>query len=191
MTDETRTQVAPSTPTSNTTDGSGASAGDSAGTSVGSGSGADPEVAARTKTGAAAGTQRPTSEVGTVAQSPAGVERAAAESRNVTPGVAAVPGKMPSGGTQAAKPERKEKRAGEGGGTHQQLQNAYADLMTPEEMAAHRAKVKKTRTYAECKTLFESTGKDMEARAKAQNKTIGATPTEICDKAKERGRLTG
>jgi leucyl aminopeptidase len=72
-----------------------------------------------------------------------------------------------------------------------QLQNAYADLMTPEELAAHRAKVKKTKTYAECKALFDATGKDMEARAKAQNKTVKATPTEICDKAKERGRLTG
>jgi hypothetical protein len=103
--------------------------------------------------------------------------------------VAAVP---PAAGAQAVKPERaKERRASEMGGSGRQLQNAYADLMTPEEMAAHRAKVKKTKTYAECKTLFEATGKDMEARAKAQNKPISATPTEICDKARERGRLTG
>jgi len=103
--------------------------------------------------------------------------------------VAAVP---PAAGTQAAKPERsKERRGGDSGGSQRQLQNAYADLMTPEELAAHRAKVKKTKTYAECKALFEATGKDMEARAKAQNKTVKATPTELCDKAKERGRVTG
>ena len=71
------------------------------------------------------------------------------------------------------------------------MQNAYADLMTPEEMAAHRTKVKQTKTYAECKTLFEKTGRDMEVRAKAQGKSVKATPTEICDKAKERGRFTG
>ena len=63
--------------------------------------------------------------------------------------------------------------------------------MTPEEMVAHQAKVKQTKTYAECKALFEATGKEMEARAKAQNKTVKSTPTELCDSAKERGRLTG
>jgi hypothetical protein len=71
------------------------------------------------------------------------------------------------------------------------LQNAYADLMTPEELAAHRAKVKGVKTYAECRTLFDATARDMEARAKAQNKTIKATPAELCDRAKERGRVTG
>jgi len=103
-----------------------------------------------------------------------------------TPGVAAVPGASPSG---SAKP-RKEAAKSEGQETRQ-LQTAYADLMTPEEMAAHKKKVKQTKTYAECKTLFDATGKDMEARAKAQNKTVKATPTELCDKAKERGRVTG
>ena len=108
-----------------------------------------------------------------------------------TPGIAAVPGATPPGGAQAAKPQRMERRANDVGGSGRQLQNAYADLMTPEEMAAHRAKVKQTKTYAECKSLFEATGKDMEARAKSQNKTVKANPTEICDRAKERGRLTG
>ena len=105
-----------------------------------------------------------------------------------TPGIAAVPGTA-SAGSQAAKGERNHERRPEGSG--RQLQNAYADLMTPEELAAHRAKVKKTKTYAECKALFEATDKEMEARAKAQNKTVKATPTEICDRAKERGRVTG
>lgn len=108
-----------------------------------------------------------------------------------TPGIAAVPGAAPPGGAQAAKPQRAERRPNDTGGSGRQLQNAYADLMTPEEMAAHRAKVKQTKTYAECKSLFEATGKDMEARAKSQNKTVKANPTEICDRAKERGRLTG
>lgn len=107
-----------------------------------------------------------------------------------TPGVAAVPGAAPSGGAQTGKSQRTNTRSAQGG-SGRQLQNVYADLMTPEEMAAHRAKVKKTKTYAECKTLFDATGKDMEARAKAQSKTVPSTPTEICDKAKERGRFTG
>jgi len=103
-----------------------------------------------------------------------------------TPGIAAVPGASPSGSAkprrETAKPEGLETR---------QLQTAYAELMTPEEMIAHKKKVKQTKTYAECRTLFDATGKDMEARAKAQNKTVKATPTELCDKAKERGRVTG
>jgi hypothetical protein len=104
--------------------------------------------------------------------------------------VAAVPSAAPAG-AQAAKTERNRERRPENTGNTRQLQNAYADLMTPEEMAAHRAKVKKTKTYAECKALFEATDKEMEVRAKAQNKTVKATPAEICDRAKERGRLTG
>jgi hypothetical protein len=108
-----------------------------------------------------------------------------------TPGVAAVPGTSSSGSAKAGKDRSKEAHAKSEGLETRQLQTAYADLMTPEEMAAHKKKVKQTKTYAECKTLFDATGKDMEARAKAQNKTVKATSTEICDKAKERGRITG
>ena len=92
-----------------------------------------------------------------------------------------------TGATTSARRERSDRPQPPG----RQLQRAYADLMTPEELKAHRAKVKQTRTYAECKALFEATGKEMDARAKAQNKTVKNTPTEICDSAKESGRLTG
>jgi hypothetical protein len=101
------------------------------------------------------------------------------------------PGATKNEARAAARAARRERGDKGDAPIGRQLQNAYADLMTPEEMAAHRSKVKQTKTYADCKTLFEATGKQMEARAKAQNKEIKASPTEICDKAKERGRLTG
>ena len=129
------------------------------------------------------GTSAPKAQSGTTKRAPTTTGKTAPTG---TPGIAAVPGTSPSG---SAKP-RKETAKPEGLETRQ-LQTAYADLMTPEEMAVHKKKVKQTKTYAECKTLFDATGKDMEARAKAQNKTVKATPTELCDKAKERGRVTG
>ena len=63
--------------------------------------------------------------------------------------------------------------------------------MTADELAAHKTKVKSVKTYAECRALFDATGKTMEARAKAQNKTVKSSPAELCDRAKERGRVTG
>ena len=99
-------------------------------------------------------------------------------------------------GTGAAQPPadgaaRSAKGGRQSGPVGRSLQNAYADLMTPEEQAAHRTKVKAMKTYDECRSLFEATNKEMEVRAKAQNKTLKASPAELCDRAKERGRVTG
>jgi hypothetical protein len=67
---------------------------------------------------------------------------------------------------------------------------AFKDLQTQEEYAAYSAKVKSVKTYGECKSLLETTRKELEPRAKAENKPISINPTEICDSAKSRGRLT-
>ena len=99
-------------------------------------------------------------------------------------------GQQPAGGaarTATPRPARQkgDQQAGRG------LQNAYADVMTPEELVAHRTKVKSLKTYDDCRALFEATGKEMEVRAKAQNKPARPSPSELCDRAKERGRVTG
>ena len=123
----------------------------------------------------------------------AGAPRAGTPRAGTVPGTAGTTAAAAQGAGTAqkggakddARVARREYQKGRG------LQNVYADLMTPEELAAHRSKVKQTKTYAECKALFEATGKEMEARAKAQNKSVTSTPTELCDRAKERGRLAG
>lgn len=66
---------------------------------------------------------------------------------------------------------------------------AFEDLQTKEEFTAYQAKAREVKTYSECKALLESTKKELEPRAKAENKPITANPTEICDKVKARGRI--
>lgn len=111
-----------------------------------------------------------------------------------TPSAGATGAAPSTGGTQPPAPRSASPKAGRQKGdlpVGRELQNAYSDLMTPEEMAAHRTKVKSIKTYSDCKTLFETTNKEMEARAKALSKAVKSSPTEICDRAKERGRVTG
>ncbi len=67
---------------------------------------------------------------------------------------------------------------------------AFKDLQTQEEYAAYSAKARNVKTHGECKVLLETTRKELEPRAKAENKPISINPTEICDSAKSRGRLT-
>ena len=127
-----------------------------------------------------------TTQLGGVASHPAAAKEAAAAK-----GAAGA-----ATGTGAAQPPadgaaRSAKGGRQSGPVGRSLQNAYADLMTPEEQAAHRTKVKAMKTYDECRSLFEATNKEMEVRAKAQNKTLKASPAELCDRAKERGRVTG
>jgi hypothetical protein len=81
-------------------------------------------------------------------------------------------------------------RKGKGGKRPAGMGRAFKDLQTQEEYAAYSAKVKSVKTYGECKALLETTRKELEPRAKAENKPITINPTEICDSAKSRGRLT-
>jgi len=67
---------------------------------------------------------------------------------------------------------------------------AFKSLQTQDEYAAYSVKAKAVKTYPECRALLETTKKELEPRAKAENKPMTVNPTEICDKAKERGRLT-
>lgn len=71
------------------------------------------------------------------------------------------------------------------------MQRAFQSFQTKEESYAYRDKVKAVKTVSECKALLESTRKEMEPRAKAQNKTINVDIDGICNASKERGRLTG
>ncbi|MEO8485160.1 MAG: hypothetical protein ABI585_02370 [Betaproteobacteria bacterium] len=133
------------------------------------------------------GTRRTTAKDGAVPRKGAAMAQDAAKGGTVD---AAAP---PAGGraarAAASKTQRDAKDPAQA--SARSLQSAYTELMTPEEMAAHRTKVKSLKTYSECKALFEKTGGEMEARAKAQSKTVKSTPAELCDKAKERGRVKG
>ena len=91
---------------------------------------------------------------------------------------------QPPGG--AEKGSRKSKGSQRPAG----MGRAFRDLQTQEEYAAYSAKAKNVKTYGECKALLETTRKELEPRAKAENKPISINPTEICDSAKSRGRLT-
>lgn len=84
----------------------------------------------------------------------------------------------------------KGSRKGKGGKRPAGMGRAFRDLQTQEEYAAYMVKVKSVKTHGECKGLLETTRKELEPRAKAENKPISINPTEICDSAKSRGRLT-
>jgi hypothetical protein len=90
---------------------------------------------------------------------------------------------QPPGGVEAGSGKGKGKRpAGMG--------RAFTNLQTQEEYAAYSAKARNVKTHGECKALLETTMKELEPRAKAENKPISVNPTEICDSAKARGRVT-
>ena len=90
---------------------------------------------------------------------------------------------QPPGGVEAGSGKGKGKRpAGMG--------RAFTNLQTQEEYAAYSAKAKNVKTHGECKALLETTMKELEPRAKAENKPMSVNPTEICDSAKARGRVT-
>lgn len=91
-------------------------------------------------------------------------------------------GGRPPGGKNAGKG-----KSGQGAG----MGKAFQDFQTKEEMDAYTAKVRAVKTYDECKSLLETTKKDLEPRAKAENKTINVNPAEVCDRAKTRGRVKG
>ena len=92
-------------------------------------------------------------------------------------------GGQPPGGVEAGSGKGKGKRpAGMG--------RAFTNLQTQEEYAAYSAKARNVKTHGECKALLETTMKELEPRAKAENKPMSVNPTEICDSAKARGRLT-
>jgi hypothetical protein len=81
-------------------------------------------------------------------------------------------------------------REGKGGKRRTGMGRAFTNLQTQEEYAAYSAKARNVKTHGECKALLETTMKELEPRAKAENKPMSVNPTEICDSAKARGRLT-
>jgi hypothetical protein len=90
-------------------------------------------------------------------------------------------------GRTTAKAEGSRNRSGWRGG----MQRAFLDYQTKEEFGVYKEKATAVKTYDECKSLLESTKKDLEPRAKAQNKAIDVNPTAVCDRAESNGRLTG
>ncbi|MBI2224825.1 MAG: hypothetical protein HYU44_07690 [Betaproteobacteria bacterium] len=62
-------------------------------------------------------------------------------------------------------------------------------LMTAAERTEHRNKMLAARTYDECKTIQDANHKEMEARAKAQGKTLAGPKTNACDNMKAKGIL--
>lgn len=89
---------------------------------------------------------------------------------------------------QAPKPTAGGKRKPQGG---QGMARAFADVQTNEEFEAYSAKVKAVKTVDECKALMESTKKELEPRAAAEKKPLTVDPTEVCNRAKSRGRISG
>ena len=127
-------------------------------------------------------------------QTPPGAGKASAGGAAARSG--GMPGglKMPSsteGKTGAAGSRPQDGRPRKDPSKRVNLQSVYAEVMTDAEKTAFRDKVRKVKTYDECKTLMEATHQTMEPRAKSQGKALSQTPTEACDKAKERGRVTG
>lgn len=106
-----------------------------------------------------------------------------------------LPGQSPSGSAKSS-PSTGDGAKTSGGGAKPRshgggMQRAFQSFQTKEEFAAYREKAKATKTVAECKALMESTRKELEPRAKAQNKPIDVDIAKICETSKERGRLTG
>jgi len=104
-----------------------------------------------------------------------------------------LPGQSPSGAAKSSSATGDgAKSAGARSRSHGSgMQRAFQDVQTSEEFAAYREKVRSLKTVGECKALLESTRRELEPRAKAQNKSIDVDIAKICQTAKERGRLTG
>lgn len=85
-----------------------------------------------------------------------------------------------------ARGDRDTKAGGKGG-----MQRAFRELQTPEEFSAYQAKAKNVKTVAQCQALIDGTKKELEPRAAAQSKKIEVDSGDICNRAKERGRLEG
>jgi hypothetical protein len=60
-------------------------------------------------------------------------------------------------------------------------------LMSAEERAAHRDKMRGAKTYDECKAAQDEHHKAMEARAKEKGLTLPAPRNNGCDRMKARG----
>ncbi len=106
-----------------------------------------------------------------------------------------LPGGSPSGAANASGTTG-DRPKGTGGGARPRphgggMGRAFEGYQTKEELAAYREKVRALKTVSECQALMESTRKEMEPRAKAQNKTIDVDIAKICETSKERGRLKG
>jgi hypothetical protein len=120
------------------------------------------------------------------------------KSQGATAGPNAGSAAQPSGaGAQGGAQGTGAQDGGKGGGKKKSanrpigMGRAFQDLQTKEEFTAYSAKVKAVKTYSECKALIETTKKELEPRAKAENKPMTVNATEMCDKAKARGRLKG
>jgi hypothetical protein len=60
-------------------------------------------------------------------------------------------------------------------------------LMSPEERTAHRAKMRASKTYDECKALQQENHQAMEVRAKEKGQTLPAPRNNGCDRMKANG----
>ena len=62
-------------------------------------------------------------------------------------------------------------------------------LMTVEERTAHQEKMLSFKTYDECKTYQDTHRAELDARAKAQGKTLATPRNNACDGMKAQGLL--
>lgn len=62
-------------------------------------------------------------------------------------------------------------------------------LMTPQERAAHQAKMGSVRTYDECKAYLDQHRSSMEARAKEQGKALTHMRADPCADMRAAGRI--
>jgi hypothetical protein len=112
--------------------------------------------------------RRVTTGSGQQGTAPAG----AASAASASPGVAPAPDEK--------RADRKPMPAKEVG-----VQRAFADFQSDREFDAYKDKVKAVKTVGECKALMGETLKQIEPRAKAQQKTLEVDIDKACAKAKE------
>lgn len=69
------------------------------------------------------------------------------------------------------------------------MNRAFFDLQTNEEFEAYRTKARAVKSVSECKALMEATKKQLEPRAKAQQKSVDVDIGKTCETMKERRHL--
>jgi hypothetical protein len=67
---------------------------------------------------------------------------------------------------------------------------APAGLMTPEEMAAHRAKMASLASVDECRAYLAEFGRQVESRAKERGTVASGPSPWMCDRMQSHGRFT-
>ena len=152
---------------------------------------AAPAGAASSAAPSAPATAAPAAQASGDANARGGKKSKSSKSATGAPGATGTANAVPAAANGSPPPKSARAKEGTSGGKTVGMQRAFADLQTTGEFNTYRDKAQAVKTVDECRSLMEDTRKQLESRAKAQNKPINVDIDKACATAKERKGLTG